>query len=467
MYGLDVETIPRKVARVNGPEEHAGLAAFRPVIGLVVLLGAYCAVLFFSLIQTSDAFPGIIAFRPSGVFAAALGSACFALLAIFFAIARFSFGYFVGFYFYTMIFGYVSLVGFSELSYDHRLAVVSIVLSCIAFLAPALFLTSPIKRPFEWPKQRFDVLPSVILLLAAAILAAGAFYNFKPASFSEMYKFRAQIQLPAWLRYATGITIGSLLPFAFACFVERRKYLQAALALLALVLMYPIALTKLSLFAAPWLLFLAVLSRMLAPRPAVILSLLLPLSAGMALPFLMQAGAVPTQLGLMFVGTVNSRMIALPAISLEAYNEFFARSALTHFCQINLVKLVMACPYDEPLSIVMSKAYNLGNLNASLFATEGTASVGAFWAPLSALACGLIIGFANRLSAGLPAKFVIVSAGMLPHLLLNVPLSTTLLSNGAAVLFLLWYITPRSAFAADKPPAQKEPAQDRKSLPAS
>jgi hypothetical protein len=35
---------------------------------------------------------------------------------------------------------------------------------------------------------------------------------------------------------------------------------------------------------------------------------------------------------------------------------------------------------------------------------------------------------------------------VLPHIFLNVPFSTTLLSNGAAVLFLLWYITPRDMF---------------------
>src|SRR5262249_4279578 len=137
----------------------------------------------------------------------------------------------------------------------------------------------------------------------------------------------------------------------------------------------------------------------------------------------------------------------------------FAKNPLTYFCQINLLKLILTCPYDEPLSIMMSKAYELGNLNASLFATEGIASVGPIFAPLSALGCGLIIGFANRLSFGLPATFVIVSGGMLPHVLLNVPLFTNLLSNGIAVLFLLWYITPRSAFGHEAPTSEGEPTQ--------
>jgi hypothetical protein len=43
-------------------------------------------------------------------------------------------------------------------------------------------------------------------------------------------------------------------------------------------------------------------------------------------------------------------------------------------------------------------------------------------------------------SAGLPARFVLISGAMLPQILLNVPLTTTLLTHGAAVLFLLWYV---------------------------
>lgn len=148
-----------------------------------------------------------------------------------------------------MIFGYLWLIRFSVLSYDHRLAIISIVVSCLAFLVPALFITSPVKRPLEWPRQRFDLLPFFILLLAAATLAAGAFYGFKPVGFSEMYKFRGQVQPPALLRYATGIMTNALLPFAFACFVERKKYLWLQLS--ALLLFCPIALTKLTLFAAP------------------------------------------------------------------------------------------------------------------------------------------------------------------------------------------------------------------------
>jgi hypothetical protein len=94
----------------------------------------------------------------------------------------------------------------------------------------------------------------------------------------------------------------------------------------------------------------------------------------------------------------------------------------------------------------MEKAYQLGNLNASLFATEGIASVGLVLAPLAAFACGLVISLANRLSSGLPSKFILLSGGILPQVFLNVPLTTTLLTGGTAILVLLWYLTPRAMF---------------------
>jgi hypothetical protein len=188
------------------------------------------------------------------------------------------------------------------------------------------------------------------------------------------------------------------------------------------------------------------LSRIVKIRISVILSLLLPISCGIALVLLMKAGAIPVPLAVQYVAIVNSRMVATPSIALEVYNNFFSTHDLTHFCQINVLKRFVDCPYDEPLSIVMSKTYELGAFNASLFATEGIASVGLIFAPLSALVCGLIVVLANRLSSGLPSTFILLSSSILIQIFLNVPLSTTLLSNGAACLFLLWYVTPRSMF---------------------
>lgn len=405
-----------------------------------------CAVSLYCITITNS-FPAVIGFEKSHLAAAILNVVAFSPVVILFVIGRFSFGYLVGFYFYVMVLGYLWLIEFSLLDYDHRLALASIVLSAFAFLAPALFITSPVRQAVVMPARAFHMMPSAILIGSAAIIGIGSLYSLKLVNLSEMYKYRAEVALPGVLQYAVWIVSNALLPLAFACFVTSKRIWQAGIALLLMLLFYPIMLTKMALFAPVWLLFLAVVCKLVAEaRLATILSFFLPVLIGVILFVLVKAEVFPLTPGLVYFGTVNTRMVAIPSLALEIYNNYFSAHPLTHFCQINVLKLVVPCAYNEPIWAVMARSYDLGAFNASLFATEGIASVGLVLAPLSALGCGLIIALGNRLSAGLPSQFVLLSAGLLPQVLLNVPLSTALLTNGTGLLFLLWYIAPRSAF---------------------
>ncbi|WFU18984.1 hypothetical protein [Bradyrhizobium sp. CB3481] len=437
---------------MSGPDAHlattSGRLEFRPILGL--LLCGHVAACCISLSYAAAAFSGIVGFDKANVPIAILRTLPFAVVSTVFAIGRFSFGYFVGFYFYTTIFGYLWLIEFSLLPYNHPSAIISIFASALAFLAPALFITSPVRARLDLSVRDFDLLLSAILIFAAILVAVAAFYNFRLVGLSEIYRFREEIAFPAPLRYAIGITSNALLPFAFAGFALGGSTLRAGIVLVLMLLLYPVTLSKLALFAPLWLLFLAFLCRMVEARSTVILSLLLPTTVGLATLFLAKAELFPIEWAAQYFGVVNTRMIAMPSIALEVYNNYFSTHPLTHFCQINVLKLVIDCPYDEPLSILM-KAYNQGAFNASLFATEGIASVGPWLAPLSAFGCGLVIAIGNRLSSGLPPQFIVLSGGILPQILLNVPLSTTLLTNGAGVLFLLWYVTPRSIFERSSP----------------
>ena len=145
-------------------------------------------------------------------------------------------------------------------------------------------------------------------------------------------------------------------------------------------------------------------------------------------------------------GFLSLRLLAIPSISLEHHYAYFADHPLTYFCQISLLKTVMSCPYSDQLGDVLSSWFRLGSMNASLFAIEGVASVGPLFAPIVTFACGLVIALGNKLSAGLPSPFILISAAALPPVLLNVSLTTTMLTNGLGILFLLWYITPRDYF---------------------
>ena len=337
--------------------------------------------------------------------------------------------------------GYVWLAGFSALNYDHSLGVVSALLSALVFLVPALFVTSPIRQRIVLSQGALDRVLTAILALSTLIIAAGAFYNFHPVGLDKMYEVRATLDLPRPLAYGIGICSNALLPFAFACYFMRGDIWRASATLLLMLLFYPITLTKLALFAPAWLVFLALLAGYFEARIAVVLSLLLIVSIGLA-----AAGAIPYSQAIQYFGPVNFRMIAVPSIVLDMYGDFFAKHSPTYFCQVTFLKPFVSCPYSEPLQSIMAKNYPMGSANASLLASEGFASLGLKWAPLSALACGLAVAVVNRLSAGLPPKFIFVSAGLLLQVLMNVPLTTSLLTHGAAFLFALWYVTPRGDF---------------------
>jgi hypothetical protein len=381
-----------------------------------------------------------IFFDPARLHVAIIVVAAFALVSCLFAFVDFSFGYFLGFYFYTMVLGYLWLNCFSDLGYDHRLGGLSAAASAIGFLVPAMFISSPIRQRYVMSTKAFERLLTFSLALAAATVLLGASYNFRPVSLGRIYEFRGNLEFPILLNYWIGITTSTLLPFAFGCFVMRGNYWRAGAALVLLLLFYPITLSKLAFFTPAWLLVIALLSNIFEARRTVVLSLLLPVLVGVVLVALFDKAALP------YYDLVNFRMVAVPSNAMDLYGDFFSNHDLTHFCQIRILKPLIDCPYEGQLSLVMAKAYQLGNLNASLFSTEGIASVGLLFAPISVCACGLVIGLANRLSSGLPPRFILISSAILPQILLNVPLTTTLLSHGAAFLFLLWYVTPRSMF---------------------
>lgn len=420
-------------------------------LGMAVLILFYIVICCVSCVYVTQLFFMFrMAYEPAKLFTAAVAVAAFAPVLLFFTFARFSFGYFVGFYFFSMFIGYLWLSFFSDYTYDHRTALLSAVASAVVFLLPALFITSPVRQIDTISLRTFDRLLTLIFWFCIATVAVGASYNFRIVNPGDVSNLRAD-SFPTILNYLIGITSSSLLPFLFACFLARKDLWRAAAVLILLLFYYPVAMSKVAFFAPVWLVAMASLSRIAGAKAAVILSVLLPALVGVVLIFLFNKHAVLSEAAVAYFKIVNFRMIAIPSVAMDVYNDFFSKHELTHFCQMWFLKPVMHCPYQQPLSIVMFNDYPYGgNFNASLFATEGVASVGLLLAPVSALACGLVVALGNRLSAGLPPSFILVSGAILAQIMLNVPLTTVLLSHGAGLLFLLWYITPRSMFQEER-----------------
>ena len=229
-----------------------------------------------------------IFFDPARLHIAIAVVAGFALISSLFLFAPFSFGYFVGFYSYTMILGYLWQSCFSDLNYDRLSAGVSAVASIIAFLLPALFISSPIPRVYTLSATALDRVLMAILALGAVTIVVGAAYNFRLVAIDEIYDFRDKLQSPTILNYLIGITSSALLPFAFAGFAVRKAWWRAAAVLVLLLLLYPVTLSKLGLFASLWLVTMLLMSKLFESKIAVILSLTVPLLAALVLSRLFQ-----------------------------------------------------------------------------------------------------------------------------------------------------------------------------------
>jgi hypothetical protein len=450
---------------IAGRTEGVTSAARR--LGLASLIFFHCIICCGSLVYISyfnfpDYFTAAtfhIFYDPARFYLAAAVAVLFGIVSVVFVYARFSFGYFIGIYLYSTVLSYLWLNCFSDLDYDHRTAGIAAAISAVAFLLPALLISLPIRQTYVLSLRMLDLLVGLILLLGVVTIVVGAIYNFRIVGFEDIYLFRDKLEFPTIINYLSGMLIGALLPFAFAVSAMRRKYWMAGLVLVVLLLFYPVVLTKLVFFTPAWLITFMLLSRFFESRVTAVLSLLLPLLVGLLMGLPITNAAFYLDAAQRYLYTVNFRILAIPAVAMDVYGDFFSRHELTYFCQISILKPFVSCPYHDQLSIVMERTYKLGNFNASLFATEGIASVGLLWAPVATFMCGLVIALGNSLSAGLPDRFVLISGAVFPHILLNVALSTALLTHGLLVLFLLWYITPGAIF--ETAPAQNHPSATR------
>jgi len=355
--------------------------------------------------------------------------------------ARFSFGYLIGFTFYCLIVSFLWLSYFTLGSYNRTEARWSAIGSLLLVLGPLLFQVISLRPRFTLSRQTMNRLLWALLALTVIVIAWNALYGFALVSTTEADRLRGTILRPTALSYIDGWLVAALLPFAFAWFATQRRYLPAALSIVLIGAFYPVLLNKTVAFAGVWLPFLFILFSLIEARRATVLSLLLPMLAGLVVVLLSYVG-LPNKIYALVFGGVNYRMLAFPAMALDRYIDFFSSHDLTHFCQIGIVRSFTGCPYEFQLGAELSKHFDMGNLNGSLFATEGIASVGPIFAPLSALVCGLILSIGNSVSAHLPKRLVATSAGVAMQVLVNVPLSASLLSNGLLLLFALWYVTP-------------------------
>lgn len=284
-----------------------------------------------------------------------------------------------------------------------------------------------------------DACLKIGLGLGVLILLFNLRYGFAVVGVNEAGQLRSSFVRPTVLNYTTSNLIYTVLPFAFAFYAQRGSRLMAAVSLLLIPCFYPALLNKTVLFAVPWLPFIFLVFRTFDSKQASVISLGIPLVIGLLVHSMELGGG---SFAHALFGYVNERMFAIPSIAIDYYADFFSVNPRTYFCQINIIRLIEGCRYSDQLGVIFQARYGVGNLNVSLFATEGIGSVGLMLSPIVMFLCGAVLAVGNSCSRDLPAPMMATSSALAFQALLNVPLSTALLTNGVLLLFLLWYICP-------------------------
>ncbi|MBR0894876.1 hypothetical protein JQ616_07960 [Bradyrhizobium tropiciagri] len=392
-----------------------------------------------SMIVCGHAFPAMHVWRSDLTAQAVLGTAIMVVFIPAFVAGRFSFGYLVSFSLLSAVFGFVWLSFFSAFDYPHATARWAMIAALAAATIPLLLQTVPLWRP-DLSDVAIKRIAIVLLASSLAVLIGDISYG---ANFGNPYgAARNAVARPALLNYLTGIIIGAVLPYLFAHLASRRQWLPAAGVLLIALSFYPVVNNKTVLLLPVWLPFLFWLFSRFEPRLATVLAFVIPMIIGLA-AFV----ALGADKDYVVFSAINLRFIAIPSLALDQYADFFAHRELTRFCQITALRQVIGCPYGE-LGPTLGAIYRDGNFNASFLATEGIASVGLALTPASALVCGVILSVGSMVSRHLSPRFIAVSSGIAVQAVMNVPLTTGLLSNGIALLFLLWWLTPEQQAAA-------------------
>lgn len=402
------------------------------LVGLAI--PAFFIVSVVSMIACGHIFPAMHVWRSDSITAqAVLGTAVMLAFVPAFVMARFSFGYVVAFSLLSAVFGFVWLSFFSAFDYPHAIARWAMIAALAAAMIPLLWLDLAVWRPAlsEPALERIVVL---LLGTSLAVLVADAFHGVHLGD--PFGTVRATITRPVLLNYLTGIVIEAVLPYLFTHYATRKRWGLAVGVLLLALCFYPVVINKTILLLPMWLPFLFWLFGRFSPRLATVLALLIPAMIG-----LVAFAVLLADHRYVVFSAINLRLIAIPSLALDHYADFFGHRELTHFCQVSVVRAVTGCSYGE-LGPALADVYQDGNFNASFLATEGIASVGLALTPVSSFVCGLILSVGSMVSRHLPPRFIAVSSGLAVQAIMNVPLTTGLLSNGIALLFLLWWLTP-------------------------
>lgn len=286
--------------------------------------------------------------------------------------------------------------------------------------------------------RRLSISLGVATWVTLAILVIVFRDHMRLVSFADVYDLRAEtgaVETSAAIDYPLSWLSYCFLPFFIARGVLRRNVMDVGWALLGSALIYATTGSKASILMPLIVLGLHVV---MGPGTRFLLRLLVALAASVLIVILI----VPDEGALLWIKSIFlMRVLATGGWVISTYYEFFSTNGYTFYTHIGPVNaLTGAYPYGElSLGQLIGLQYAgsiEANFNANFWASDGFAALGLAGVPVVTAALGWVFYGINRLSRGYPPRFVALWLAGFWLALLNVPLTTALLSGGGALTLI-------------------------------
>lgn len=294
--------------------------------------------------------------------------------------------------------------------------------------------------------RQLDYIIGALALMATALLLVANAEHMRLVSFGDVYDLRfesaavpqstASAYLISWLSYC-------FISYLYARGLIYRKWVYIAAGLAMSLTLYMSTGAKTAILLLPVSMGLNWLwdnGRNFLPR----------LLGAMVVSILVLVLVLPDSGVWMWMKSIFLvRVLGTAGWTASKYLEHFGAEGLTYYSHIGPINaLTHSYPFgDLSLGQMIGLAYSgstEANFNASFWASDGFAALGPIGVLVVTPFVAGVLYLINRITLNLNPRFTVVWMGGFFMALLNVPLSTALLSGGGLVIFLLaWWLSRR------------------------
>ena len=272
--------------------------------------------------------------------------------------------------------------------------------------------------------------------------------SFRLVGFQDIYALRyenAETLAATGTRfglYSESLLSALVLPLVFATGVASRRFWVIVPVALGYVFLFGVGAAKAMALAVLYLPLAAIL--LSRPPRRIPGYFVLGLTIALAFGYVTQL-LLPPDISLKYTAVVHFRLVAVPALTLPQYFQFFQSHPVTHLAHVTGFNWLLPYPYDMDVPYTIG-AYFYGafvGVNSGLWAGDGITGFGIWGIPVVSVICALVFWLLDSASAEFEPAFVALGLTFCTVFFDNVSLFTTLITGGLALVMIAMLVAPR------------------------